>query len=427
MLYPLFVHNIGALLYHPTNQPRTSQVMAAAERRKQDHQMRNAQPPAGLPSLQQQPHHHHHSMALPGPHPLPSHPGMTRPALDRAHTFPTPPTSASSVMGGMGTSDSFQWSQQGMASAQGANPMSIDTGLTSTRSMPATPATTPPGPPIQNAMQSYPPVSQSYDSSRQLYNPPSTQNQAYPPSNATSQDRSIYGQANYVKSGMGPPATRPAGTVDQADTKPPNGMMHPGHGTEAVPQAAHEEEAEHEHDAEYTHDSSAYDASRAQYNYNPAPVASLQSDHPHLSPEMTGSPHQAGSGRATPRTTGPQYYGQHGYNTPPRAQGQSSSLYNVMSNDRGPANGAPAGDAYAPQADMGGSMPNGYATQQPVMNGNSGGMKRGRDDEDDGSTSVGSMDPKRRKTFADGSIPSPTYETQMNRPAPAAIATQRRR
>ena len=35
-LYPLFVHNIGALLYHPTNQSRTNAVMAAADRRRLD-------------------------------------------------------------------------------------------------------------------------------------------------------------------------------------------------------------------------------------------------------------------------------------------------------------------------------------------------------------------------------------------------------
>lgn len=392
--------------------------------------MRNAQPPGGLPSLQQ---HHHHSMTLPGPQPtLSSHPSMGRPSLDRAHTFPTPPTSASSVMGGMGTSENFQWGQQGMNGAQSANPMSIDTGLSNTRSMPTTPASTPPGASIQS-MQSYPPGnppgSQPYDSSRQLYSAPANQHASYPPSNGPSQDRSIYGQTNYVKSEMGPPASRPVGSVDQGDSKAANGMMHPGQGPETGgPQPGADEEAEHEHDAEYTHDSGAYDASRAQYNYNAPPVASLPNDHAHLSPEMTGSPHQAGSGRATPRTApAPQsYYSQQGYTTPPRAQPPSSNLYNVMSNDRGPTNGTSGGDVYAPQADMGSSIPSAYATQQPVLNGSSGGMKRGRDDEDDRSGGVGGLDPKRRKTFTDGSIPSPTYDTSMSRPA-SAIATQRRR
>ena len=57
LLYPLFLHNIGALLYHPTNSPRTNAVMAAAERRRIEstpQDMRNPPPPPA-PS---RPHHH---------------------------------------------------------------------------------------------------------------------------------------------------------------------------------------------------------------------------------------------------------------------------------------------------------------------------------------------------------------------------------
>jgi enhanced filamentous growth protein 1 len=435
LLYPLFVHNIGALLYHPTNQTRTNQVMAAAERRKQEqqNQMRNAQPPPpGLPSIGQ---HHHHSMGLPGPQPsLPSHGNMGRPALDRAHTFPTPPTSASSLMGGsVGTSDGFQWAQsQGMSGAQGTNPMSIDTGLNSTRSMPTTPATTPPGSSIQSMQAAYPAGSQPYDSSRQMYSaaPSTTQQSPYQPSNAPPQDRSMYGQPNsYVKNEMGPPAARP----DQPDNKAPNGIIHHDQNGQPAPHPASEEEAEHEHDAEYTHDSGAYDANRASYNYSAPPVGSLTGEHPHLSPEMTGSPsHQAGSGRATPRTAAaPQpYYSQQGGYTPPRAQQPSSNLYNVMSNDRGSTNGAPGSDGYAPQADMGGSMTNGYSSSQPVMNGATGGMKRGREEEDElprpssGGPGMGGLDLKRRKTMMESTVSAPAYDS-MNRPA-SAIAQRRR-
>jgi hypothetical protein len=54
-----------------------------------------------------------------------------------------------------GSSDgSFQWSSQGgMGSVQGTNPLSIDTGLSNARSMPTTPATTPPGTSIQSMQQ----------------------------------------------------------------------------------------------------------------------------------------------------------------------------------------------------------------------------------------------------------------------------------
>jgi len=433
MLYPLFVHNIGALLYHPTNQTRTSQVMAAAEqRRKQDmtNQMRNAQPAPGLPSM------HHHTLGLPGPGqaPLSSHPSMGRPSLDRSNTFPTPPASASSVMGQMGPSDSFQWSQQGMNGSQGANPMSIDTGLSNARSLPHTPATTPPGSTIQS-MQNYPPpVSQPYDNARQMYQAPPSQQSPYPAPNPNPQDRSVYGQPSYPKSEMAPPSNRPSGPGnEQGESKAPNGMMHPGQ-NDSVSHAGAEEEAEHEHDGEYTHDSGAYDGSRGSYNYSAPPVSSLQNDHSHISPEISGSPHQAGSGRATPRTApAPQSYYTQGYNTPPRAGQPSSNLYSVMTNDRGTANGATGSDVYHGQADMGAPMQNGgYATQQPGLNGSSGGMKRGRDDEDDRPTSGGGgggggmgLDMKRRKMTLE-SVPSPTYNPTMPQPT-APVAAQRRR
>ncbi|KAF6826729.1 KilA-N domain-containing protein, partial [Colletotrichum plurivorum] len=425
MLYPLFVHNIGALLYHPTNQTRTNQVMAAAERRKQEqNQMRGAPPQtpgAGLPSIQQ--HHHHNMGGLPGPQQsLPSHASMGRPTLDRAHTFPTPPTSASSVLGGsMNTSDNaFQWAQgQGMGAAQGQNPISIDTGLSNARSMPATPASTPPGSTIQN-MQSYQSGAQQYDNSRPMYNT-STQQSPYQTANPASQDRSVYGQSDpYAKNDMGPPSARPSTTGAQ-DQKPANGIMHADQNGQAVAQPAGDEEAEHEHDGEYTHDSGSYDNSRASYNYSAPAVGSLSSDHQHLSPEMTGSPsHPPASGRATPRTAAaPQpYYSQTGYSTPPRVPQQTSSnLYNVIS-DRGNAAGAGANDVYQTQADMN-TMSNGYA-----MNGTAGGIKRGRDEDDDVQRplSGGGMDLKRRKTMID----SAPFDN-MTRAPPVMTQQPRRR
>lgn len=102
-----------------------------------------------------------------------------------------------------------------------------------------------------------------------------------------------------------------------------------------------------------------------------------------------------------------------------------------MTNDRAPTNGAPSSDVYAPPTDMAGSMSNGYAAQPSMLNG-SGGMKRGRDDEDDlprsendSSTGMGSLDLKRRKTMMETSVPAPAYDA-MNRPA-SAIAAPRRR
>ncbi|KAK9415330.1 hypothetical protein SUNI508_10520 [Seiridium unicorne] len=420
LLYPLFVHNIGALLYHPTNQTRTNQVMAAAERRKQEqNQMRNGPggpaPPSGvLPSIQQ----HHHHMGLPGPQPsVPSHNSSGRPSLDRAHTFPTPPTSASSVMGSM-ASDNYQWGQQGMNGAQNNNPMSIDTGLSNARSMPATPATTPPGASLQS-MQQYPQGTQAYDSSRGVYNAPPTQQAPYGTSNTSPQDRDSYGQS-YMRGDMAPPTGRPSGNGEQ-DVKPPNGMLHAAQPGEQLQQQAAEDEAEHE--AEYTHNSGAYDANRNSYGYSAPSLAPLSGDH--VSGDIAGSDnHQAGSGRATPRTANPSqgYYSQQtGYNSPPRVQ-SSSNLYNVMSNDRAPSNVAPGGDVYGSQ-DMA-AMQNGYAAP-PIMNGAPGGMKRGRDDEDElPRPGSGGFDIKRRKMTIDGTMPATTFDP-MNRPASVSSGLRR--
>lgn len=451
LLYPLFVHNIGALLYHPTNQTRTNAVMAAAERRKQEQsQVRNSQAP-GLPSLHQ---HHHHSMnnsvgghLPPGPqHSLAPHPSSVgRPGLDRAHTFPTPPTSASSVMGNMGSSDgNFQWgTQSGLPSAQGANPLQIDTGLSNTRSMPTTPATTPPGTSIQSMQQYQQQGSQPYDASRQMYSGPPPQQSVYPQPTNGQQNMPRYPQSNsYIKSEMGPPLARaPGSEPEHHEAKESNGMLHHSQSQQPVGHSQGEEEAEHE--AEYTHDqSNNYDAARASYNYtNGPPVGPLPGEHPHLSPEMTGSPNHPASGRATPRTaSAPQpYYPQQqqqpgGYQTPPRVAQQppSSNLYNVISSERGTANGSTGGNVYGSQADLGNSIPNGYAAQQPIMNGAPATNKRGRDDDDEGRPSSrgpgGDVnDLKRRKTIREGSVSGPTYDTTAPLNRSRSIITQRRR
>lgn len=103
-----------------------------------------------------------------------------------------------------------------------------------------------------------------------------------------------------------------------------------------------------------------------------------------------------------------------------------------MSSERGTANGSSGGDVYGSQSDMGGSMPNGYAAQQPVMNGVPASNKRGRDDDDDGRPSsrgpggVADVDAlKRRKTIREGSVSGPSYNPNLNR-AQTTI-TQRRR
>ena len=129
LLYPLFVHNIGGLLYAPENAPRTNAVVAASERRRMD-SIDSSRPPQSAgptPSL-----HHHHSMqgpvggqAPPTPHSIAPHPNAGRPGIDRAHTFPTPPTSASSVLGMGNQGSSYEWGSQNMPNGvNGSQPLS---------------------------------------------------------------------------------------------------------------------------------------------------------------------------------------------------------------------------------------------------------------------------------------------------------------
>lgn len=319
----------------------------------------------GLPSMQQQPHH---AMAT-----LPSHSPIGRPGLERAHTFPTPPASASSVMGsGMPSSDSFNWQGQSMNGQQ---------------------ATTPPSGSLQS-MSAYASNTSGYDSQRQMYGA-SSQPSPYQNNTNGAQDRMYAQHTQYSKAEMAPPA----GRHSVQDQEPKS----EGHGANG------EEEGEQEHETEYTHDSGSYDQPRPAYNYTQSAVGAMPSE-TSMPSELTGSPHHPnGSGRATPRTTASTqpYYQNPGYSTPPRVQ-QPSNLYNVMSSDRASA-GVPHNDGYANGHD--GSLHNGYASQQQSVNG-SGSGKRGRDEDD--ASSDGDM---KRRRMIETPVPAPVYDS-MNRPAP---------
>lgn len=311
---------------------------------------RPEQPAYSPTSSQAPPLTHHHSMSTPGvtqpPHSMAPHPASGRPGLDRAHTFPTPPTSASSMTMSMGNSGSSYEYGGGQAAAMQTG-QHIPLPAIVSRPMPtsSSAATSPSG----SSQMQYP-TTQGYDGSRPMYSAGPT----YPQYSAPQ-----YGQvqtAPGVKTEMAPPARAGAETE------------HQDHKSHDAYSSQHEGEGEHE--GEYTHTSTSYGARKASYAGLPnAPLGQLHSDPSHISPEMNHSPHQNGSGRATPRTTATYP----GYSTPQRSQLPASNLYNVISNDAraGAPNGA---DAYQAQ---------GYGAQYPSMNGVPPSNKRGRDVDDE--------------------------------------------
>ncbi|SMQ51650.1 unnamed protein product [Zymoseptoria tritici ST99CH_3D1] len=349
LLYPLFVHNIGALLYHPSNAARQSvggAAMASAARRSDQQDYMRTPQGSQPPTLT-----HHHSMSTPGggsmpqpPHSIAPHPASGRPGLDRAHTFPTPPTSASSLNMNMGhQGSSYGYGEQNGAIQSAATPPNHAQGI------------------------QYQTSQAPYDSQRQMYAPaPGAYGQQY----AQQPSMNRYGQMQTspdgVKSEMGPPA-RAGAENENAEAKP-----HGGYGGQ------HDVEGEHE--GEYTHS---------------RPV---HTDPSHISPEMTHSPHQNGSGRATPRTT--TTYA--GYNTTTQRPTQlpQSNLNYVMSNDTraGAPNGADTGYQPAYQASQYAAM-NGT----PVAN-----NKRMREDE--------SEDPYGRPPSANGDHKRQRTDSVSTRP-----------
>lgn len=314
-------------------------------------------------------------------------------------------------MGNQGSS--YEWNQSNVQNVPGSQPLSIDTGLSNTRSVPTTPASTPPGS-VQQGMGYQ--TAQSYDSSRPMYSAPPSQ-----PTQYNTQPQQMMG---YPKTEMAPPARAP----DQGDVKPAEGMM--PQGDDQVNHANAGDENDHDH--EYTHTNAPYNGNRAPYAYNAsAAPGQIAGEHPHLSPEMTGSPHQNGSGRATPRTTTTgQTQWNSGYPTPQRSA-PSSNLYSVMSSDPRATNGNAPPDSYQPP----GAVPQ-YPSQAYASNGIGAPQKRGREDDDQdpygrpGSVQGDDIDGlKRRKTMDGGAVGGSPYSQDPNAGLQRArtTMTQRRR
>ncbi len=148
-------------------------------------------------------HHHTMNSSVGGqqPNSLATHAGAGRPTLDRAHTFPTPPTSASgTVASGMGS----QWSTYGSAGSD-MNSGQVQQFEHHPHSTPATPATTPPGANLPS-MQPYQSHQQNYDTSRPMYSAATSQQSMYAsqlPNQSMARNGSL--QSNGYNKDMGPP------------------------------------------------------------------------------------------------------------------------------------------------------------------------------------------------------------------------------
>ena len=332
---------------------------------------------SGPPSLQ-----HHHSMASPAvpgqqsaSNAVANHTASGRPGLDRAHTFPTPPTSASSMMGMGSSGSSYDWNGHPVSAPQPSQPLTIDTGLSNARSVPTTPSSTPPA--NMSGMSAYQ-TSGAYDAPRPMYTHSSQSSigsqygglPRYPPNSG-------------VKSEMGPPPRAIHDGDDKRDMYGSHSQEHP----------SSSDAAEGDHEGDYTHSAGPYGHNRNPYSYNPHSAPSvMHQDQSHVSPEMTASPTK-GQGRATPRSA--TAYG--AYSAPQRPQQlPSSNLYNVMSENRAP-NGNDMYNAPYPQQSFGG--PNGM----PPSN------KRGYEMDDDDQHGL-----KRQKTVHDRNL-APMMTAQNKR------------
>lgn len=307
---------------------------------------------------------------------------------------------------GMGNhGNSYEWNGANVQQhPQGSQPLSIDTGLSNARSVPTTPASTPPGAVPQGIAYG---AAQSYDGSRPMYSAPPTQSSQY----AQGQPLMNYRpDGTYSKTEMAPPS-RIGEIPDEGEVKPPEGILPQNNDQAAAPPAG--PEGDHEHDNEYTHSSAPYNGNRVSYGYSASGNSGpMHPDHAHLSPDMTGSPHQNGSGRATPRTAtnGPTQWAS-GYPTPQRQTAPSSNLYTVMSDPRSAPNGSATHDAYPGSGAVPQYASQGYAS----TNGLSSTGKRGRDEEEvqeayrpDSVQSDDTAGLKRRKTMEGGAV-GPTY------------------
>lgn len=145
--------------YTPEGTSSNNLLLQQPERRRIDGPASaRSTPTSQAPSL-----HHHHSISTsmpphlsqPTTQSIPPHTATARPSLERAHTFPTPPASASNVIPIPNSGSSYDWPAQNLGNAvPGPPPLSVDSGLNNARSVPTTPATSLSGPGL-NSVHAY--------------------------------------------------------------------------------------------------------------------------------------------------------------------------------------------------------------------------------------------------------------------------------
>lgn len=295
-----------------------------------------------MPSTTQQPAlTHHHSMNSgagnqPGqPASIAPIPASGRPGLDRAHTFPTPPTSASGMTSLGSGQGSYDWTNGTLGGGvQGGPAMGMENHPHST---PATPATTPPG----SALPSLQPYQ-----SQQMYAGQSAPQGQYQPQQQNMARTGSMPSGMYSKQEMGPPSrvagSRPESEHGDVKLDPYNQAQQPDNVA-----TTRDAEGDPEHDSEYPQgNAQAYGSHRGSFDaYTAASnLTSYSADTAHMGSDVGGAAVNGGSGRATPRTSQSQWAA--GYQTPPRAP-PSSNLYNPTSDARGTlTNGNTTTDSY---------------------------------------------------------------------------------
>ena len=156
-LYPLFVHNVEALLAQ-SGYTQTGTVTAQRGATRDYGHVRTSSTMSQAPSM------HSASSSISHIHPLNGH-HAHRPSIDRAHTFPTPPAGATTALAPVSATASYDWGNPAPHPA-----IDHTTALSTVKSLPTSPANSPPDNTLQQIQ--YPTNQAVYDPTRPMYHMP---------------------------------------------------------------------------------------------------------------------------------------------------------------------------------------------------------------------------------------------------------------